>query len=79
MGSALELVTCYDEDGDTIMCTEFWDRQGILLIIFYSTVKQSINMYNCETLNNLRHTIQNKGQGMLSKGVIFIYDHILQM
>ena len=58
-----------------IMCTVFWDRQGVLLVDFLSR-GQTINANSyCETLKKLRSAIKNKRRGMLSRGTVFIHDN----
>ena len=57
-----------------IMCTEFWDRKGVLLVDFLpqdSTINAGVY---CNTLKKLRCAIQNKRRGMLSRGVVMIHD-----
>jgi hypothetical protein len=54
-----------------IMCTIFWDRQGILFIEFLPRDMIINTAAYCETLNKLWHTIQNKRLGMLSEELCF--------
>jgi len=43
-----------------IMCTVFWDRQGVLLVEFLSQSTTINSAVYCETPKKLRHAIQNK-------------------
>ena len=49
-----------------IMCTVFWDRQGVLLVEFLPQGTKINSAVYCETLKKLRHAIQNKRRGMLT-------------
>jgi len=49
-----------------IMCTVFWDRQGVLLVEFLPQGTTINSAVYCETMKKLRHAIQNKRRGMLS-------------
>jgi hypothetical protein len=56
------------------MCTVFWDRKRILLVVFLpqgSAINASVC---CNTLKKLRCIIQNKRRGMLSQGVVMLHD-----
>ena len=57
-----------------IMCTVFWDRQGVLLVEFLPQGTR-INYVYCETLKKLRCAIQNKRRGMLSATILLLYDN----
>ena len=58
-----------------VMCTVFWDRKGILLIDFLPW-GQSVNAHAyCETIKKLRHAIQNKRRGLLSKCVFIFHNN----
>jgi [histone H3]-lysine36 N-dimethyltransferase SETMAR len=58
-----------------IMCTVFWDRQGILLVEFLPK-GQTINAQRyCQTLRKLRRAIQNRRRGMLSQGLVLLHDN----
>ena len=53
----------------------FLDRKDVLLVDFLpqgSTINAGVC---CDTLKNLRHSIQNKRRGMLSWGVVMIHDN----
>jgi len=43
-----------------IMCTVFWDRQGVLLVKFLPQGTKINSAVYCETLKKLRRAIQNK-------------------
>ncbi|GFV16023.1 histone-lysine N-methyltransferase SETMAR [Trichonephila clavipes] len=58
-----------------IMRTVFWDSKGILLIDFLPRGQTNNAAVYGETLRKLRHTIQNKRRGFLSKGVVFLHDN----
>ena len=49
-----------------IMCTVFWDRQGVLLVEFLPQGTTINSAVYCETLKKLRHAVQNKRRGMMS-------------
>jgi len=49
-----------------IMCTVFWDRQGVLLVEFLPQGTKMNSAVYCETLKKLGHAIQNKRRGMLT-------------
>ncbi|KAG8176077.1 hypothetical protein JTE90_025535 [Oedothorax gibbosus] len=57
------------------MCTVFWDRKGVLLMDFLSRNETINSAAYCETLNNLRRSIQNKRRGKLSKGIVLLHDN----
>jgi len=57
------------------MSMAFWDGQGVLLVDFLLR-DQTINANShCETLKKLRSAIKNKRRGMLSCGIVIIYDN----
>jgi len=58
-----------------VMCTTFWDRKGVLLVDFLpqgSTINADVC---CDTLQKSLCAIQNKRCGMLTQGVVMIYDN----
>ena len=58
-----------------ITCTVFWYRKGVLLVDFLpqgSTINAGVC---CDTLQKLCCAIQNERRGMLSQGVVMIYDN----
>ena len=57
-----------------IMCTVFWDGQGVLLVEFLpqGTI---INSVYCEMLKKLRHAVQNKRRGMLSATILLLHNN----
>ena len=60
-----------------MMCTVFWDRQGVLLVEFMVRGTTINSAAYCETLKKLRREIQNKRRGMLSRGVLLLHDNAL--
>ncbi|KAG8190149.1 hypothetical protein JTE90_026716 [Oedothorax gibbosus] len=62
-----------------IMCTVFWDRKGVLLVDFLPRNETINAAAYCETLNNLRRSIQNKRRGKLSKGIVLLHDNARRM
>jgi len=58
-----------------MMATVFWDHKGILLTEFMVPGTTITSEVCCETLNNLRRSIQNKQCGMLTKGIILLHDN----
>jgi len=58
-----------------IMCTVFWDRQGVLLVEFLPQGTTINSAVYCETLKKLRHAIQNKRRGMLSATILLLHDN----
>ncbi|GFU65797.1 uncharacterized protein TNCV_5059311 [Trichonephila clavipes] len=57
------------------MCTVFWDRKDILLIDFLPRGETvNVDRY-CETLQKLRHAIQNKRRGLLNAGVVLLREN----
>jgi len=58
-----------------IMCTVFWDRQGVLLLEFLPQGTTINSAVYCETLNKLRRVIQNKRRGMLSATILLFHDN----
>ena len=58
-----------------IMCTVFWDRQGVLLVEFLPQGTTINSAVYCETLKKLRRAIQNKRRGMLSATVLLLDDN----
>ncbi|GBM74177.1 hypothetical protein AVEN_188175-1 [Araneus ventricosus] len=58
-----------------IMCTVFWDCQGILLVTWMER-GTTINATDyCETLKKLRREIQNKRRGLLTSSILFVHDN----
>ena len=55
-----------------IMCTIFWDRQGVFLIEFLPQGTTINSAVYCETLQKLRRAIQNK---MLSATILLLHDN----
>ena len=53
-----------------IMCTVFWDRQGVLLVEFLPQGTTINSAVYCETLKKLRRAIQNKRRGMPSPTIL---------
>lgn len=58
-----------------IMCTVFWDRQGVLLVDFLPRGDTIKAQTYCETLTRLRRAIQNKRRSKLSKGIVLLHDN----
>ncbi|GBM33625.1 Mariner Mos1 transposase [Araneus ventricosus] len=52
-----------------IMCTVFWDKQGVLLVEFLPRGETINAVRYCESLRKVRRAIQNKRRGMLSQAV----------
>jgi len=58
-----------------IMCTLFWDRQGVLLVEFLPQGTTVNSAAYCESLKKLRHAVQNKRRGMLSATILLLHDN----
>jgi len=58
-----------------IICTVFWDRQGVLLVEFLSQDTTINSAVYCEMLKKLRRAIQNKRRGMLSATILLLHDN----
>ena len=58
-----------------IMCTVFWDRQGVLLVEFLPQGTTINSVVYCELLKKLRHAIQNKRHGMLSATILLLHNN----
>lgn len=58
-----------------IMCTVYWDRNGVLLVEFLHRGDTINSTTYCETLKKLRRAIQNKRRGMLSRGIVLLHDN----
>ncbi|GBN49171.1 Histone-lysine N-methyltransferase SETMAR [Araneus ventricosus] len=58
-----------------IMCSVFWDRQGILLVDFLSRGETINAVRCCETLRKLWRVIQNKRRGMQRQGIVLLHDN----
>lgn len=58
-----------------IMCTVFWDWQGILLVDWMERGTTINSTAYCETLKKLRRAIQNKRRGLLTSGIVFVHDN----
>jgi len=56
-----------------IMCTVFWDRQGVLLVEFLPQGTKINSAVYCETLKKLRYVIENKRRGMLSATILLLH------
>jgi len=59
-------------DWRKIMCTIFWDGQGVLLVEFFLQGTTINSAVCCETLKKLRRAIQNKRRGMLSATILLL-------
>ena len=57
-----------------IMCTVFWDRQGVLLVEFLPQGTTITSAVYCETLKKM-YAIQNKRRGMLSATILLLHDN----
>jgi len=55
-----------------IMCTVFWDRQGVLLVEFLPQCTTINFAVYCENLKKLRRAIQNK---RLSATILLLHDN----
>jgi len=58
-----------------IMCTMFWDRQGVLLVEFLPQSTTINSAVYCETLKKMRCAIQNKRRRMLSATILLLHDN----
>ncbi|UYV72546.1 hypothetical protein LAZ67_9003640 [Cordylochernes scorpioides] len=58
-----------------LIATVFWGRKGLLLCDFMRRGTTINSDRYCETLKQLRRSIQNKRRGMLPKGVRFHHDN----
>jgi len=58
-----------------IMCTVFWDTQGVLLVEFLPQGTTINSAVYCEKLKKLRCAIQNKRRGMLSATILLLHDN----
>jgi len=58
-----------------IMCTIFWERQGVLLVEFLPQGTINSAVY-CETQKKLRHTIPNKRRRMPSATILLLHDSV---
>jgi len=58
-----------------IMCTVFWDRQGVLLVEFLPQSTTINSAVYCETLKKLRRAIQNKRRILLSATFLLLHDN----
>jgi len=58
-----------------IMCTVFWDRQGVLLVKLLPQGTTINSAVYCETLKKPRRAIQNKRHGMLSATILSLNDN----
>ena len=58
-----------------IMCTIFWDRQGVLLVEFLPQGTTINSAVYCETLKKLRRAVQNKRSGMLNATILLLHDN----
>ena len=58
-----------------IMCTIFWDRQGVLLVEFLPQGTTINSAVYCEMLKKLRHAIQNKRRRMLIATILLLHDN----
>jgi len=58
-----------------IICTVFWDRQGVLLVEFLPQDTTINSAVYCETQKKLRRAIQNKRCGMLSATILLLHNN----
>ena len=58
-----------------IMCTVFWDRQGVLLVEFLPQGTTINCAVYCEMLEKLRRAIQNKRRRMLNATILLLHDN----
>jgi len=64
-----------DDFNKKIMCTVFWDRQGVLLVEFLPQGTKIKSAVYCETLKKLRHAIQNKRRGIMSATILLFHEN----
>jgi hypothetical protein len=54
----------------------FWDRKGVLMVEFIQQWTSIMSEAYYETLKNCkRKAIQNKRHGMLTSGIVLLYDY----
>ena len=58
-----------------IMCTVFWERQGVLLVEFLPQGTTINSAVYCEMPKKLRPATQNKRRGMLSATILLLHDN----
>jgi histone-lysine N-methyltransferase SETMAR len=60
-----------------LMVAAFWDRKGVLMVEFKQQGTTVTSEVHCETLKKkkLLRAIQNKRHGMLTFGVVLLYDN----
>jgi hypothetical protein len=58
-----------------IICTSFWDRQGVLLVDVLPQRTTTKSAVYCETLKKIRRAIKNKNHGMLSTTILLLHDN----
>ena len=58
-----------------IMCTMFWDRKGVPLVVFLPQGSKINAGVCCDTLQKFWRSIQNKRRGMLSQALMMTYDN----
>ncbi|GBM52926.1 Histone-lysine N-methyltransferase SETMAR [Araneus ventricosus] len=66
---------CQTLSARKLMVTFFWDARGILLIEFMTRGTTINSEVYCRTLKKLKRAIQNKCRGLLSSGVVLLYDN----
>jgi hypothetical protein len=60
-----------------LMATVLWDRKGALMVEFMQQGTTITSEMLCETLQQLRRAIQYKKHGMLTYGVVLLYDNVI--
>jgi hypothetical protein len=57
------------------MATVFWARKGVLMVEFMQQGTTITSEVYCKMLKELHRAIQNKRCGMLTYGVVLLYDN----
>ncbi|GBN60834.1 hypothetical protein AVEN_202160-1 [Araneus ventricosus] len=57
------------------MASVFWDRHGVLLVDFVQRGTTINAVAYGQTLRKLSRAIQNKRRGMLTEGILLLYDN----
>jgi hypothetical protein len=58
-----------------LMATIFWERKGVLTVVFMQRGTAVMSQVYCETHQKFRTAIQNKRRGMLTPGVVHLHDN----
>jgi hypothetical protein len=59
-----------------LMPADFWDRKGVLMVEFMQQGTTIMSQVYCKILKKVHGAFQKKRHGMLTSGVVLLYDNV---